>query len=448
MRAETVLKYNARVPRYTSYPTAMQFGAEVDSDRYAGWLAAVGEEPLSAYVHVPFCDSLCWYCGCNTQVVRRASVHERYVETLESEIALVRKQIPAPGRIAYLHFGGGTPTVLAPALLGRIMAALDSHFGSAEDAVRAIEIDPRGLTAETAAALQSLNVKRASLGVQDLNETVQRAINRVQPWDQVRESVRLLRRHGVDDLNLDLMYGLPHQTMADLLRTVDGALELAPERVALFGYAHVPWMKKHQRLIDEASLPDALSRLDMAQAAHDRLTANGYRAVGMDHFVRDGTSFAAALEAGRIRRNFQGYTDDTARVLLGFGASAIGDLGHGMVQNESDVRAYTAAVAAGRLATARGVARSADDRLRGAVIEQLMCRNQVALDEVCAAHGRGLEALAGSLEALQPFEDDGIITRDGARIAISEHGRPVVRAVCAAFDSHLAPQRGAHSAAV
>lgn len=448
MHAETILKYNARVPRYTSYPTAVQFRPEVGPECYAQWLAAIDDQSLSVYVHVPFCDSLCWYCGCNTKVVRRDSVHSRYVDALEHEIRLVRQAMPYPGRIAYLHLGGGTPTAISPLLLQRIITALENDFGFAGDAVRAIEIDPRGLSLEMAGALERLGMKRASLGVQDLNATVQQAINRVQPWHQLCECVHLLRRHGIDDLNLDLMYGLPLQTAEHLLQTVHGALELAPERIALFGYAHVPWMKAHQRLIDEANLPGPLARLAMAEQAHDLLIASGYRAVGMDHFVRDGTPFAAALDAQRIRRNFQGYTDDQARVLLGFGASAIGDLGVGMVQNESDIRAYARSIADGGLATARGVARDSDDRLRGAVIEALMCRNIVEIDSVCAQHGRPPADLADALKALRPFEDDGLIARAGDRITVTERGRPVVRAVCAAFDRYLAPEQTAHSAAV
>lgn len=448
MRAETILKYNARVPRYTSYPTAVQFSAEVDAERYRGWLAGLTDEALSVYLHVPFCRELCWYCGCNMRVVRRQSSHRRYVERLRWEIDLVRDATPTAGRIKHLHFGGGTPGILGAELLDEIVGALRQAFGFEKQAKLAIEIDPRGFTRELAEGLGRTGFTNASLGVQDLSPTVQKAINRLQTWQQTEDTATWLRQAGIAELNVDLMYGLPHQSEADVLNTVEQVLALAPERVALFGYAHVPWMKSHQRLIEDEALPLPDARLAMSEAAAAALSRAGYLRIGLDHFTRQDTSFAKTARAGRIRRNFQGYTDDPAAVLIGLGASAISDLGSGLAQNHTELRDYGQAIDAGRLATARGVARDDDDRLRGAVIESLMCRERADLAEICAAQGADLDTLAPALLHLQSFVDDGLLSIDGWTVRVLEPGRPIVRAVCGAFDRYLQASDTKHAIAV
>ncbi|HZD24710.1 MAG TPA: oxygen-independent coproporphyrinogen III oxidase [Alphaproteobacteria bacterium] len=449
MRPETILKYNARVPRYTSYPTAVQFHAGIGPAQYADWLKRLpAGEPLSLYLHVPFCRSLCWYCGCNMRVVRRDGSLESYTEMLLREIALVAARLPGRMTVRHLHWGGGTPTALGPERLARVMEALGETFDLAADAEVAIEIDPRVLDEEMAAMLGRLGFNRASLGVQDLEPQVQQAVNRLQSWEETAGSAEMLRRHGVERLNIDLIYGLPHQDTARVARTAIACAGLEPERFALFGYAHVPWMKPHQTLIDEASLPGPAERLALFAAAADCLAAAGYEAIGLDHFARADSTFAAAAREGRLYRNFQGYTDDPCRSLIGLGASSIGDLPQGLLQNHAEVRDYASAIRAGRLATARGVARSADDALRGDIIERLMCDLRVDLAQVCARHGADPAAFSEELERLAPFVRDGLVRRAGSRFCITEDGRPIVRAVCALFDRHLLPARFAHAAAV
>ena len=356
--SELLAKYDGRVPRYTSYPTAPHFSAEIDGATYARWLSELDPaDRLSLYLHVPFCDTLCWFCGCNTTVVNKRAPVDQYFELLLREIDLVAQQVGAdrPGgkrTVAHLHAGGGSPTILSPQQIRRLFAKLREFFVFAEDAEIAVEIDPRGLPEESIAAFAESGLTRASIGVQDLTPEVQRAVNRIQPHQMTARCVEQLRRHGVASLNLDLMYGLPHQTVAGTTATVERILELAPDRIALFGYAHVPWMKKHQKLIREDALPGAEERWAQFRAAADRLSEAGYVAVGLDHFARPHDAMAEALRAGTLRRNFQGYTVDRATALLGLGASAIGGLPQGHLQNAPNVRDYKAAIDAGRLPTA------------------------------------------------------------------------------------------------
>jgi oxygen-independent coproporphyrinogen-3 oxidase len=420
-------KYDARAPRYTSYPTAVQFTPDVGPDQYAAWLSELaGDEPVSIYVHVPFCARLCWYCGCNTRVINRGESISGYVALVETEIARVAGHLPRRASAGQVHLGGGTPNMLSPDDLERLFAARRAAFDLEPGAEIAAELDPMQLTEDWAREAARQGFNRASLGVQDLSPEVQAAVNRREPFEVVQRAAELLRQAGVSALNLDLMYGLPRQSAADVLNTIDQVLRLSPSRIALFGYAHVPWMKAHQKLINEADLPGAAERLEQSQAAAERLTAEGYVAVGMDHFARADDAMAIALAHGGLRRNFQGYTTDAASALLGFGVSAIGRLPQGYVQNQTSELLWRAAIADGRLATARGVALSDDDRFRGEVIERLMCDLRVDLAEVAAGHGRSARELDNALAGLAPLEADGIVQRQGEVVAITEVGRPFV----------------------
>ncbi len=442
-------RYDSRAPRYTSYPTAVQFTPRVDSERYAEWLSQISlAEPLSIYAHIPFCARLCWYCGCNTRVVHRTESIADYVALLDQEIGLVERRLAGRGRVRSIHLGGGTPNMLSADDLEALFGALRRAFDLIDGAEIAAELDPAQLTADWAKAAARQGLNRASLGVQDLSPEVQAAVNRREPFEVVERAAETLRQAGVRALNFDLMYGLPRQTAADVTGTLDQVLTLAPSRIALFGYAHVPWMKSHQKLLDEAELPNAAQRLEQSQIAAERLAAEGYVSVGMDHFARPDDSLAIALTERSLHRNFQGYTTDQAGALIGFGVSAIGRLPQGYVQNQPSELQWRAAVAEGRLATARGVALSDEDRFRGEVIERLMCELSVDLDAVAARRGRQASELADAVAGLAPLEADGVVERRGAVIAVTEVGRPFVRSACALFDAYLDPAALRHSRVV
>ncbi len=436
--ALNLLKYlDRRIPRYTSYPTAAQFGPGIDAGSYQRWLAALPvTASVSVYVHVPFCAELCLYCGCHTTVARRYAPVEAYVELLTREIALVGGILGGRPAI-HLHWGGGTPTILAPDDFRKIMTALRTYFVFDSAAELAIEIDPRTLTREYVDVLAEAGITRASLGVQDFNARVQTAVNRVQSFEQTARVAGWLRAAGIGSINLDLMYGLPYQSVATVEATVRRALALDADRIVLFGYAHVPWMKRHQRLIPEPALPDSSERFAQNRAAADVLIAAGYEPIGLDHFAKSGDLLAQRQREGRLRRNFQGYTSDESSTLIGFGASAIGNLPDGYVQNAPNAVAYRAAVVAGRLATARGYALTQEDRLRRDIIERLMCDLHVDLAEQCAAHESGTDRFTAELHALDALANDGLVERAGHKIKIPERARPFVRTVCAVFDAYI-----------
>ena len=447
--SDLLAKYDQRVPRYTSYPTAPHFSPAVDGAAYAGWLAALADgTPLSLYLHVPFCAELCWFCGCHTTATRRAEPMASYARTLLSEIDLLADAIGRPLPVRHIHWGGGTPTALAPAWMQAIAARLATRFARADDAEIAVEIDPRTLTEESADALAAMGVTRASLGVQDFDPAVQAAVNRHQSFAVTEACAQTLRARGIGALNLDLIYGLPHQTEDGVARTVTQALALDPDRIAVFGYAHVPWLKRHQRLIDETVLPGPAERFAQRAAAERVILAAGYEAVGLDHYARPTDSLAVAARTGQVRRNFQGYTTDTAPVLLGLGASAIGALPQGYVQNAAPIPQWRDTIRAGRLPVARGIALTAEDRLRRAVIEQVMCQGEADLDAIAAAHGVGSEALLACAPVLAAQAADGLVRWDGRRVRVTRGGRPFVRAVAAAFDAYLRPDLVRHAAAI
>ncbi len=440
---------SARVPRYTSYPTAPHFHAGVGADAYRGWLAALPAGlPLSLYLHVPFCDTLCWFCGCHTTVVNRYDAVASYLDVLVREIDLVAALIGKDHPVAHLHWGGGSPTILSPADIARLAGMLRTRFAFAECAEFAVEIDPRGLGDETVAALAAAGVTRASIGVQDESGDVQRAINRLQPHEVTASAVERLRRAGIGNINIDLVYGLPHQTEDGLAYTIARTLELKPQRFAVFGYAHVPHFKKHMNLIRPDTLPDAEARLKQYELAHRLLTDAGYVAIGLDHFALPDDGLAMAAAEGRLARNFQGYTDDAARALVGLGASSIGALPAGYVQNHASVPEYRRCVEAGELPIARGVALSDEDRLRRAVIERLMCDLTVDIDAVAKPFGKSAADFKDELDRLAELAGQGYVEIDGPRIKVPSAARFGVRLVAAVFDSYLNKGEAIHSTAV
>ena len=446
---DALLKYVDRVPRYTSYPTAPHCTESVDGTHYRQWLNGVGaESPLSLYVHIPFCSSLCWFCGCQTTVVNRYEPVAAYLELLYAELELIRDAL-GPGRpVAHIHFGGGTPNILRCADLQSLMDAIGDCFDISAGAEIALEIDPRTFTLDHAKALQRVGVNRASVGVQDFCPDIQRAINRVQPYRMTHDVVQNLRSYGVSAINLDLMYGLPEQTPDGMAETVDNAMDLMPDRVALFGYAHVPWMHPHQALIDADRLPDAEARVALFRAAAARLEDHGFVAIGIDHFARASDPLAVAQRRGTLHRNFQGYTTDAAVALIGLGASAIGSLPQGYVQNAPGVPEYRERIRAGDLATVKGIAIDDNDRLRRSVIERLMCDLTVDLADVAAQFERDTSLFEDSIVALAPFEDDGLVKISGDQISIDPEARLIVRNVCAVFDAYRETGRGRYSTAI
>lgn len=433
-----IARYARPVPRYTSYPTAPHFAALPEA-AYGEWLAALpAGKAVSLYLHVPFCHALCHFCGCHTTVARKFAPVAAYAATLRAEIALLARAIGRRLVVRHLHWGGGTPTMLGVAELAETMRVLAQHFSFAEDAEIAIEIDPRALSGAMVKALAKIGVTRASLGVQDFDPLVQQAVNRWQPFAVVAEAVAALRGIGVAGINFDLMYGLPHQTAAGAAETAARALELAADRLAVFGYAHVPWMKRHQALLSEAALPDACARYRQQQAMARVLTDAGYVAIGLDHFARPEDALAAAAAARHLRRSFQGYTTDAAPALLGIGASAIGALPEGYVQNAAAIPLWRAAVDAGRLPVARGIRLSAEDRLRRAVIEEIMCHLAVDLAAIAARHATSPARLVAP--SLPAFAADGLIRWDGSRLEVTARGRPFLRTIASAFDAYYRPE--------
>jgi len=447
--ADLIRKYDQRVPRYTSYPTAPHFSATIGAETYAEWLRALpSDTPLSLYLHVPFCAQLCLFCGCHTTVMHRPEPLLAYTRTFLAEIDLLADAIGRRLPVRHIHWGGGTPHALPAACMAAITTRLHERFAIAPDTEVAVEIDARTLTDADIAGLAQIGTTRASLGVQDFDPKVQRAIGRVQSFATTAACVARLRGIGVGSINLDLIYGLPYQTVDGLAATVGSALALAPDRIAVFGYAHVPWMKRQQTLLPATALPDAAARFAQRQAAEQTIAAAGYEAIGLDHFALPVDALAVAARAGRLRRNFQGYTTDDAPVLLGVGASSIGSLPQGYVQNAPGVPGWREAIHAGRLPVARGCAVTAADRLRRDVIERIMCDGAVDLAATAARHGADPASLMDAAPALQEMARDGLLHWTGHQLAVTGTGRPFLRNVAALFDTYLGAGTARHSAAV
>ena len=438
-----------RLPRYTSYPTAPHFSSAIGPGAYAEWLKAIPHKAsASLYIHVPFCRSMCWYCGCHTTVAKRDQPIAVYESALRCEIDQVVRKIGRRVKVEHIHFGGGTPTIMTPESFADLIGLIRHSFFVTPSAEVAVEIDPRTLSSPMIEALALGGVNRASLGVQSFDPKVQRAINRVQSFAQTEAASRGLRRSGISGINFDLIYGLPHQTVASCLDTVERCVELRPDRFSVFGYAHVPTFKKHQQKIREEWLPGSLERHEQASAIAEALVRAGYLQIGLDHFALPDDAMARAHKAGSLRRNFQGYTTDQSELLLGFGASAIGRLPQGFVQNEVAIPAYLQAVAQGRLPTARGYALTDDDRLRAEIIERIMCDFAVDLASVCARHGSVTVEMLQSAPRLRDLVSDGIVELEGASLAMTAGSRFLVRSVAAAFDAHLDRSQRLHSRAV
>lgn len=435
-------------PRYTSYPTAPHFQPAVGVEMAGRWLAGLPDNAiLSVYLHVPYCRSICTYCGCHTKATLRDEPLAAYGNWLSKEMELLSRATSAR-RVTSIHWGGGTPSMLGPDRLAMLVEQLGKRFDLSGIVEHAIELDPRLVDGRLANALAEMGVNRVSLGVQDMHRHVQSLIGRVQPQEDVEATISLLREVGIEAINIDLMYGLPRQSAEDVRRTVTWAAGLKPSRLAIFGYAHVPWLKKHQRLIDAAALPGAAERLQQAAVARETLPGIGYRAIGLDHFSLPDDSMAVASRRGMLRRNFQGYTTDVADALLPLGASSIGRLPQGYIQNAPDVGNWSRAIDEGNLAIVRGIALSVDDHARAEVIERLMCDFSVDFGTVAERHFGVADAFDGAIEALDDLVRRGLVVRVQCNVTMTEAGAPFVRLAAAAFDAYLEEGQRRHSMAV
>ncbi len=428
--------FDLRVPRYTSYPAAPVFDQTTGAEFQRSCLSQLKpDDPVSVYVHIPFCERLCWFCACRTQGTTTMRPVEAYLDTLERELETVRQIVPHDVSMGALHWGGGTPTILLPDHIRRLAEALKRSFGTADPFEFSVEIDPTLVDEAKIAALRDMGMSRASIGIQDFRPDVQAAIGRPQSLDQTRRCVDALRGAGIASLNTDLVYGLPHQTLQSFEETIAQTLTLAPDRIALFGYAHVPWMSKRQKLIDEATLPDDRMRFALAELAAEMFTEAGYRRLGIDHFAKPTDQLCQAAERGELRRNFQGYTEDSCNTLIGLGASALSRFPQGYVQNAPATAAYTQRIEDGRVAGIKGHEFVEDDLMRARVIEMIMCDFALDMSELIKTYGAAAEAIekisADVVRAFAPFVEPrqtGWVLRPD--------GRPLARIIASRYDAY------------
>jgi len=439
---ELMQRYDREGPRYTSYPTAMQF-RELEAHCYESAAAtsrgAIDKSPLSLYVHIPFCYSPCFYCGCNKIITRQVERSDPYTARLLKEISMRSAYFDANREVEQLHLGGGTPTFLTPERLSALIDTLDRFFRLTNSAARdySIEIDPRTVDASYIRHLAELGFNRISIGVQDFDPEVQKAINRIQPIELVQQTLDSARENGFGSINFDLIYGLPRQNLASLAATLDRVIEMRPDRLAVYGYAHMPQVFKAQRQLQQSELPNAATRLALLQLAVNKLTAAGYLYIGMDHFALPSDSLAQARESGTLHRSFQGYTTHASRDLVSLGVSAIGQVGNLYIQNHKTLAGYNEAVDQGVLPSFRGVTMSADDVIRKDVIQQIMCHGTIDIPATEKRFGIEFDAYFQAESArLATLEADGLIEASTRRIDLTPRGRLLMRNVAMAFDAY------------
>ena len=414
-------------PRYTSYPTAPNFHEGVNAEAYLNALENIsGADPISLYVHVPFCRSLCLYCGCHTSITQRKDRIDAYLTAVKKEISILSSKIGNRLKVSHLHFGGGSPNIMSDDQIKDLFSTLNRSFDFFPRSEIAMELDPRLVSKDQIYTLAKYGVTRVSLGVQDFNSNVQQAVNREQSYSIIADICDWVRSAGIKGINFDLMYGLPLQTPATIVETMQHVVNLVPDRISFFSYAHVPQLKKHQLELEKYGLPDKHTLLDLEQAGREVLLAADYVAIGMDHFAKPNDSMTIALCERRLRRNFQGYTDDVAETILGIGASSIGFAGNKYFQNERDVEKYQEIITGGNLATVRGVGLSQDDKLRAKIISDLMCYMECAVD-----------MLVGETKKLEPFYKAGIVEIKNSKICLKTRHRTAVRAICQLFDIYV-----------
>ena len=445
----TATMLDAKVPRYTSYPTAPHFHSGLGPETARRWISTLpADKPVSLYLHIPFCDRLCWFCACHTKQTLRYEPVSAYLQVLHAEIATVSRLLDGRVPAGAIHLGGGSPTMLRPDDLLTLGKHLRDAFHLLPDAEISIEIDPNDMDEERLDALSEFGMTRASLGIQDFDPRVQKAINRLQSYEQTAYVVDGARAHGIDSVNLDLLYGLPHQTVESATATLRQALQLVPDRMALFGYAHVPWMKKHQTQIKDEWLPDGPERYAQAEAVRTLALEAGYQAIGIDHFAMPGDALTLASQQGQLRRNFQGYSADQCDTIIGLGPSAISQFQQGYLQNTPATGDYTRRVEGEGFATVRGIALSDDDRVRRWVIEKLMCDFRFSSDDAIRHFGTLTGDVLMQAKRLAAIESDALCEWRNDGFEVTPKGRPFVRLIAARFDTYFSAATTRHSAAV
>ncbi len=439
--------FDAKVPRYTSYPTAPQFSGGVGAAEFTGWISSIPEgSDISLYIHIPFCRRLCWFCACRTQGTQSASPVRAYLDTLKDELALLKTTLPQGLHLSRLHWGGGTPTLLLPDMITELAETIFDIVPLGKNGEFSVEIDPNEIDEARLDALAAAGMNRASIGVQDFDPEIQQIIGRIQSYDLTKAAADMIRARGINSLNADILYGLPNQTPKRISESVQKLLSLAPDRVALYGYAHVPWMARRQSMIPSDALPTPEERLRLFETARKLFLWDNYAEIGIDHFATTEDGLAVAQRNGTLKRNFQGYTDDTAVALIGMGASSISRFPQGFAQNASATSEYTKAIREGRFSTKRGHVFSAEDKLRGRMIEALMCDFRIDTAEMLTDFDV-TEAELNSMyrQAADMFEGLPVITNTG--FEIPPKARPLTRMIARAFDAYDLSKAG-HSSAV
>ncbi len=439
--------FDAKVPRYTSYPTAPHFSNDVGSELFGDWISGItpGSE-ISLYIHVPFCRRLCWFCACRTQGTQTDNPVIAYVDVLKAELDLLAARLPQGVTLSRLHWGGGTPTLLNADLMRELAARILDVVPLGPNAEFSVEIDPNEIDEARLDALAEAGMNRASIGVQDFDDEIQRTIGRIQSYDTTRKAVDMIRERGITSLNADILYGLPHQTKTRMTESVQKLLSLNPDRVALYGYAHVPWMAKRQQMIPSDALPTPEQRLDLFDTARRLFMWDNYAEIGIDHFATQEDGLTRALNAGKLKRNFQGYTDDQAEVLIGIGASSISRFPQGYAQNAPATSAHTKAIREGRFSTSRGHLFKGQDVLRSRLIEALMCDFQINTAEILRDHDITVAELQGMYaDANVAFDGLLRITEDG--LYIPQEARALTRMIARSFDAYDLSKAG-HSSAI
>ena len=440
---DLVNKYNVAGPRYTSYPPATKFSATVTQEQLSAKLEDNNRtaRDLSVYFHIPFCETLCWFCGCTTVITLNHDKGRDYIDYLGREVARMATQLHPDRKVVQLHFGGGSPTFLRPDEIRRLGDIIHKHFKFSPDIEASVEVDPRRLTREHMVALREVGFNRASMGVQDFNPQVQEAIHRIQPRAMTQQAMDWMRELGYGSINLDLIYGLPHQTPATFNETLDTVLEMRPDRLAVFSYAHVPWIKPSQKILEQKVLPTPESKLEVLKLVIERLTTDDqYVYIGMDHFARPDDELAVAQRNKQLQRNFQGYSTRAGSDIYSFGMSAISQIPDAYWQNEKELPQYQTAVDAGRVPLQRAYFLTAEDKIRRETIMRVMC--DLSLDFAAMSQRLGInfaEYFASELAALAPFEADGLVTRTAAGLEVTDTGRLFIRNIAMSFDNTRAP---------
>ena len=433
------------VPRYTSYPTAPNFNDKINNDTYESWLKKLDKnKKISLYIHIPFCSSLCYFCGCHTSVVNKYKAIENYVSLLLREIEILGEKLESKFNVSHIHFGGGTPSILKGAELWLIMQSIKKRFNILKDCKIAMEIDPRFFKQNLTIILNDCGFDRISIGVQDFSQNVQTLINRKQSFEITNETVKHLRENNISNINIDLIYGLPKQTVQTFADTLEKISILRPERISAFGYAYVPWMKKQQRLIKDKPLNNE-DRLKFYRLASNYFLSNGYKAFGIDHYAEKSSSIIQNLKNRKLQRNFQGYTEDDAEVLIGIGASSISSLPDGYVQNIAKIADYIKTLKKNKLPISRGYRLKTEDKMYSIVIKELMCYLNVDLKQVSKKFSKDINLFSTNIKKLKPFIDTGYLDFQNFTLSIKPEARPLVRIICSVFDQYFEPKTNRYS---